>query len=103
MTDADLRDAAHGETRSGARQRFERIHRVLRDRICLLEYGPGARLSEVELAREFGISRTPVRRVLGRLEAEGWSSGATGSAPSSPTWTRTRWSKSTACGSNSPR
>jgi DNA-binding GntR family transcriptional regulator len=54
-----------------SRERFERIYRILRDRICLLEYPPGARLSEEELAEEFEISRTPVRRVLGRLEAEG--------------------------------
>jgi DNA-binding GntR family transcriptional regulator len=54
-----------------ARERFERIYRTLRDRICLLEYPPGTRLSEEELANEFEISRTPVRRVLGRLEAEG--------------------------------
>jgi DNA-binding GntR family transcriptional regulator len=54
-----------------ARERFERIYRTLRDRICLLEYPPGMRLSEEELASEFEISRTPVRRVLARLEAEG--------------------------------
>ncbi len=54
-----------------ARGRFERIYRTLRDRICLLEYPPGARLSEEELAEEFEISRTPVRRVLARLESEG--------------------------------
>ena len=54
-----------------ARERFERIYRTLRDRICLLEYPPGARLSEEELAEEFAISRTPVRRVLARLESEG--------------------------------
>ncbi len=54
-----------------ARERFERIYRTLRDRICLLEYLPGARLSEEELAEEFAISRTPVRRVLARLESEG--------------------------------
>jgi DNA-binding GntR family transcriptional regulator len=32
---------------------------------------PGARLGEEELAREFGVSRTPIRRVLSKLEAEG--------------------------------
>ena len=54
-----------------ARERAERIYRILRDRICLLEYAPGSHLSEEELAHEFEISRTPVRRVLGRLESEG--------------------------------
>lgn len=54
-----------------ARERFERIYRILRDRICLLDYPPGSHLSEEELAQEFQISRTPVRRVLARLESEG--------------------------------
>jgi DNA-binding GntR family transcriptional regulator len=56
---------------SSVRERFERIYGILRDRICLLDYPPGSRLSEEELAQEFEISRTPVRRVLARLEAEG--------------------------------
>lgn len=56
---------------TGARERFERIYRMLRDRICLLDYPPGTRLSEEELAEEFRISRTPIRRVLARLESEG--------------------------------
>lgn len=32
---------------------------------------PGARLSEVELAKEVGISRTPLREAIGLLESEG--------------------------------
>jgi len=54
-----------------ARVRFERIYNEIRDRICLLRYPPGHTLGESELAREFGISRTPMRRVLQRLEYEG--------------------------------
>ena len=54
-----------------SRERFERILRSLRDRICMLDYPPGTQLGEEELAEEFGVSRTPIRRVLGRLEAEG--------------------------------
>lgn len=56
---------------TASKERFQRIHRALRDRICLLEYLPGQQLGEKELAEEFGTSRTPIRRVLGRLEAEG--------------------------------
>ena len=56
---------------SSARARFEAIHSTLRERILLLDYPPGSRLSEEALAREFGTSRTPVRRVLARLEDEG--------------------------------
>jgi DNA-binding GntR family transcriptional regulator len=67
---AHLPDAPAAE-RLSARARSDRIYQTLRDRICLLDYAPGARLSEEELAREFAISRTPIRRVLTRLEAEG--------------------------------
>ncbi|WP_119300627.1 GntR family transcriptional regulator [Dongia deserti] len=56
---------------SMSRERFERIYKAIRDRICLLEYQPGERLAEEELAREFHVSRTPIRRVLSRLESEG--------------------------------
>ena len=56
---------------SAARERFDRLYATLRDRICLLEYPPGTRLSEEALAEEFGVSRTPLRRVLGWLELQG--------------------------------
>lgn len=55
----------------GARGRFDRIYRTLRTRICLLDYAPNERLREEDLAEEFGVSRTPLRRVLVKLEAEG--------------------------------
>ena len=54
-----------------SRERFERLYATIRERICLLEYAPLQRLSEEELAAEFKVSRTPIRRVLTRLEAEG--------------------------------
>jgi DNA-binding GntR family transcriptional regulator len=57
--------------KSVSRERFERIYKTIRERICLLEYEPGARLAEEELAAEFGVSRTPIRSVLSRLESEG--------------------------------
>jgi len=47
------------------------MHREIRNRISLLDYPPDMRLSETELAKEFGTSRTPLRRVLARLEDEG--------------------------------
>ncbi len=52
-------------------QRFDRIYCALRDRICLLAYRPGTILSEVALAEEFGISRTPIKRVFNKLEFMG--------------------------------
>ena len=59
------------ESRGAARERYERIYAILRTRICLLDYPPGQRLREEDLAEEFHVSRTPLRRVLGRLEDEG--------------------------------
>lgn len=59
------------ESQLSARDRFDKMHAVLRNRICLLDYPPNTRLSEEDLAAEFGISRTPLRRVLVRLESEG--------------------------------
>jgi DNA-binding GntR family transcriptional regulator len=56
---------------NASRERFRRIYTLLRNRICLLDYPPGTRLSEEALAAEFGISRTPLRRVLGWLESQG--------------------------------
>jgi DNA-binding GntR family transcriptional regulator len=46
----------------------EYMYRVLRERICLGELPPGDVLSEKVLADEFGVSRTPLRRALQRLE-----------------------------------
>ncbi len=43
----------------------------LRDSIVTLRLAPGARLTEVELGRRLGISRTPVRAALLRLHQEG--------------------------------
>jgi DNA-binding GntR family transcriptional regulator len=59
------------EIAPSARDRFEKMHAAIRTRIVLLDYAPGTRLSEEALAAEFGVSRTPLRRVLVRLEGEG--------------------------------
>jgi len=47
------------------------IFDALKKRIVLLEYEPGQVLREKDLIREFGVSRTPVREALIRLETEG--------------------------------
>lgn len=46
------------------------IYNALKDRIIHLDYAPGTILKEQELAAEFGVSRTPLRTVLFRLEWE---------------------------------
>ena len=47
------------------------IHRILRDRIVALEIKPRTQLSRAEIAEQFGVSQTPVREALLRLEADG--------------------------------
>jgi DNA-binding GntR family transcriptional regulator len=63
--------AARLEAASSAQERFQILHSVLRDRICMLVYPPGIQLSEEALASEFGISRSPLRKALQILEADG--------------------------------
>ena len=48
-----------------------RVYDVLRQRIATRQYAPGSRLTEADIAREFEISRTPVRQALHRLALEG--------------------------------
>jgi len=47
------------------------IFAALRDRIVYLEYPPGKTLSDKELCQEFGVSRTPLREALRKLEDMG--------------------------------
>ena len=70
-TDRDPSPLSEAGTSTAAQARFQRLHKILRERICLLAYAPGHHLGEEELAQEFGTSRTPIRRVLGWLESEG--------------------------------
>lgn len=54
-----------------ARPTKSEIHAYLREQILLLDLPAGSRLREERLAEHFGVSRTPVRQVLDRLEFEG--------------------------------
>ncbi len=47
------------------------VFETLRDQILVNKLHPGDMLGEVVLAREFGVSRTPVRQALQRLAALG--------------------------------
>src|SRR5689334_23158682 len=54
-----------------ARQAAPQVFERLRNAIIALELPPGAPLSRAELAAQFGVSSTPVRDALMRLEEEG--------------------------------
>ena len=49
----------------------ERVYLVLRDALVTGELAPGQRLRDQALAARLGVSRTPVREALQRLEDEG--------------------------------
>ncbi|RFA10188.1 GntR family transcriptional regulator [Subtercola boreus] len=49
----------------------DRAYDLLRDEILEWQLEPGTTLGEVETAARLGISRTPLREALGRLQADG--------------------------------
>ena len=49
-----------------------RIYNELRSMAISFEFRPGERLNEVILAKQLGVSRTPLREALNRLTAEGF-------------------------------
>ncbi|MGW9166308.1 GntR family transcriptional regulator [Agromyces sp. NPDC055658] len=54
----------------------ERAYRALREEILDGVLAPGTALAEVEQANRLGVSRTPVREALARLEADGLATAA---------------------------
>lgn len=48
----------------------DEIYEILKRRIVTLEYEPGLVLNEEEVANEFSISRTPVRKIMQQLNAD---------------------------------
>ncbi|CAM3603284.1 GntR family transcriptional regulator [Aeromicrobium ponti] len=58
----------------------DEVYETLKNSIVQLDFEPGARLHDKELAEDFGISRTPVREALKRLEDEGLVESTPGSS-----------------------
>ncbi|MCF3933726.1 GntR family transcriptional regulator [Acuticoccus sp. M5D2P5] len=54
----------------------DQIADMIRERIIVGEYDRGQRLKQMEVAKEFGVSATPVREAFGILEAEGYLLGS---------------------------
>ena len=48
-----------------------RVYALLREQILSLELLPNSELDEVQISREFGFSRTPIREALIRLASDG--------------------------------
>jgi GntR family transcriptional regulator, rspAB operon transcriptional repressor len=54
-----------------ARQSVEHVHRMIRESILDGSLTPGETMSQVALADELGVSRTPLREALRMLQSEG--------------------------------
>ncbi len=48
----------------------EQVYDVLKDMIVLREFEPGEKINEEQIAKQTGVSRTPIREALCRLENE---------------------------------
>jgi DNA-binding GntR family transcriptional regulator len=48
----------------------KKIYNLLRDRIIYLDYEPGQIIKEQEIAKEFGVSQTPLKTIFARLAWE---------------------------------
>lgn len=70
-SESAVASSAKDGTDTNTGQSYRDIYKEIRDRICLLQYPPGSLLTENQLATEFGVSRTPIRQALHRLEFEG--------------------------------
>lgn len=68
-------DAPHGS-------RPEQVYTRLRDLIVQGLVAPGSRIVETEIATRLGVSRTPVREALQRLQQEGYVIGSPGAQQS---------------------
>lgn len=64
-----LAEALERDGRTTAVTVAERLFAELRDAIVRGDLAPGEKLVEPELARQFGVSRGPLREALQRLEA----------------------------------
>lgn len=57
--------------RPGSEAPLKRAYTSIKEAILTLRYEPGRPLRTHDLAQQLGVSRTPVREALGRLEQEG--------------------------------
>lgn len=76
LSSDNLREESSGTSRSRlqplrATTLADQCYAQLKDAILTLELRPGAPLSELQIANQFGISKSPVREAFQRLHGEG--------------------------------
>lgn len=64
-------EAGTGEVDSEAKSRSETAFDYIRKRIYDGQIGPGARINELEISQQLGISRGPVREAIRRMTSSG--------------------------------
>lgn len=79
-TPADLPMGSAADAPHGSRP--EQVYTRLRDLIVEGLLSPGSRIVETEIASRLGVSRTPVREALQRLQQEGYVMGSPGAQQS---------------------
>ncbi|HBG22989.1 MAG TPA: GntR family transcriptional regulator, partial [Peptococcaceae bacterium] len=57
-----------GDIKMATGIKSEKLFEVLKSRIVHLEYSPGQVLNEADIADEFDLSRTPVRKAFEQLK-----------------------------------
>lgn len=63
--------ASKQHSENSAAPAWEQAYNKIKEQILHMEIKPGEMISELNLAKELGISRTPVREAISRLEQEG--------------------------------
>jgi DNA-binding GntR family transcriptional regulator len=65
----------------------DKAYELLKHRVIAGSYAPGAQLKEEHIARELGISRTPIRAALKRLVEDGLATAEAGRGVRVSEWT----------------
>ncbi len=68
----DEMTTSHADDKAVPQSVVDRVHRELRGMAMTFRFLPGERLNEAILAKELGVSRTPLREALNRLSTEGF-------------------------------
>ena len=76
MSSSSPSEVAYAAT--GSEGVVARVYGQLAERVIAFTFKPGDRLNEGAIARELGVSRTPVREALNRLAADGFLSHSLG-------------------------
>lgn len=67
-----VRESSQAKPRGRAADSVERIYGIVKEFAIDFRFRPGEKINEVELAAQLGVSRTPVRAALNRLESDGF-------------------------------